>query len=173
MSPELYAWLLGAIGLGAAVAGWTASPDAAPRRWPSLLGLGGLIAALLAVGIVSGTVMRHVIQLSPVFVAVGLVAAGSSYGRAATLPILMFWGALMLTIWRFLLGWTRIIGGHFTAGEIALTVGVAAACVAGLAGGARPTANLPVQRRVAAALAFGLLQLAALWVSMRPLPFLR
>jgi hypothetical protein len=168
MSPELYAWLGSGIAVGVAIASWPAAVGVAPRRWPSLVGLGGVIAALLAVGVESGTVLRHVIQLAPAIVALVLVVSHSAYGRAATLPILPFWIALMLTIWRYLFGMTRIIGGHFTSVEVVLTVGIAAACVAGLIGGPRPTANLSAWRRAATAVAFGALQLAALWASMQP-----
>jgi hypothetical protein len=167
MNPELYAWLIGAVAAGAAVAGWTAPPGARPRLWPSLAGLGGLLAALLLVGAVTGTLVRHLIQLTPAILALGLVAAGSPYGRSAALPILTFWAALMAVIWTFLLGLTRIIGGRFTAVEIGLTIAIAAACLAGLVGGARPTANLSRPRRIATALAFGFWQLAALWVSLQ------
>jgi len=168
MSPELYGWLIGAVAAGMAVAGWPVHGGGAPRSWPSLIGLGGLIGALLAVGVESGTLLRHAIQVAPATVALALVARHSSHGRAAALPILLFWTALMLTIWRYLFGMTRIIGGQFTAVEISLTVIIAMACVAGLAGGPRPTAALPAWRRAATAGVFGALQLAALWVSMQP-----
>ena len=171
MNPDLYAVLIAGIAAGTVVAGAgaTAAPTSAPRLWPSVVGLGGLIAALLAVGWVSGTLIRHLIQVAPAALALILVAGRSSFGRAATLPILTFWAALMAVIWTFLLGLTRIIGGRFTAVEIGLTIAIAAACLAGLLGGARPTANLSRPRRIATALAFGLLQLAALWVSLQPL----
>jgi hypothetical protein len=168
MSPELYAWLCGGIAAGVAIASWPAAVGAAPRRWPSLVGLGGVIGALLAVGVESGTLLRHVIQVAPAFVAVVLVVRHSSYGRAATLSILPFWLALMLTIWRYLFGMTRIIGGQFTAVEVMLTVVIATACVAGLIGGPRPTANLSAWRRAATATGFGALQVAALWLSLQP-----
>jgi hypothetical protein len=169
MNPDLYGVLIAGIVGGAAIAGSTAASISAPRQWPSVVGLGGLIVALLAVGVVSGTLIRHLIQVAPPALALILVAGGSSHGRSAALPILTFWAALMAVIWTFLLGLTRIIGGRFTAGEIGLTIAIAAVCLAGLAGGARPTANLSRPRRIATALAFGLLQLAALWVSLQPL----
>jgi hypothetical protein len=168
MSAELLVWLGGAIAVGTALAGWPVAADTAPRRWPSMVGLGGLIVGLLLVGVVSGTIVRHVVQVAPAALALALVARHASSGRAAALPILIFWMVVMLTIWRYLLGMTRIIGGHFTTTEILLTVAIALACAIGLAGGARPTANLAPSRRALAAFAFGLLQFAAMWVSALP-----
>jgi hypothetical protein len=104
----------------------------------------------------------------PAGVALVLVAAHSPCGPAAALPILPFWIALMLTIWRYLLGMTRIVGGQFTTVEIVLTAIIAIACLTGLSGGPRPTANLSSARRATTACAFGALQLAALWASMQP-----
>jgi hypothetical protein len=168
MNPELYVWLAGGIAVGAAVAGLPATaPGAPPRLWPSVVGLTGLIVALLLVGIVSGTFVRHVIQLMPAFAALALVATGAPLSRSATLPILTFWLTLMVVIWLFLLGVRQVIGGRFTVAEIALTIGIAAACLAGLVGGATPTAQISRPRRAAIAGAFGLLQIAALWASLQ------
>jgi hypothetical protein len=169
MNPRLYATLIGGLALGVVITAWTPRLQTAPRAWPSVVGLVGIIAGLLAVGLVSGTPVRHVVQVTPAALALALVIGGSPLGRAAALPILTFWAVLMGTIWLFLLGLHRMIGGHFTRVEIALTVAIAIACLIGLRGGARPTANVPRVRRVAAALAFGLLQLAALWASLQPL----
>lgn len=172
MNPELCAWLVGGIAVGVAVASWPAAADVPPRRWPTLAGLGGLIGALLAVGVESGTLVRHLVQLAPATLALALVLRHSPFGRAAALPILPFWLVLMLTIWRYLFGHTQIIGGRFTPVEIALTMAIAVACAVGLTGGARPTANLSSLHRAVAALAFGALQLTALWLSMQPFAFL-
>jgi hypothetical protein len=168
MNDQFFVLLAAAVGTGIVVAGWTPTRPSAPRLWPGVIGLGGLIAALLAVGVVSGTLTRHLIQVAPATLALILVASGSAYGRAAALPILTLWTVLMGTIWLFLLGLASIIQGRFTPIEIALTVAIAAACLTGLTGGARPTANLSRTRRAATATASGLFQLAAFWASMQP-----
>ena len=98
MNPEIYAWLLGGIGVGTAVACGPVAATDAPRRWPSLVGLCGLIAALLAVGVESGTLVRHVVQIAPAMLALALVALHSPFGRASALAILPCWLALMVTI---------------------------------------------------------------------------
>ena len=100
----LFVLLAAAVGGGIVVAGWTPTHLSAPRLWPGVIGLGGLIAALLAVGVVSGTLTRHLIQVAPAALALILVASGSPSGRAAALPVMTFWAALMVTIWLFLLG---------------------------------------------------------------------
>jgi hypothetical protein len=173
MNPGLYACLTVALALGVTVAGWTPRHATVPHSWPSVVGLCGVIACLLTVGLVSGTFSRHVIQVVPAAAALALVAGGSAYGRAAALPIVTFWAALMATIWLFLLGLHQIISGRFTSVEIALTVAIAAACLVGLWGGARPTANASAARRIAVATLFAALQLAALWASLQPFAILR
>jgi hypothetical protein len=168
MNTALFVLVIAAIAAGVIVAGGTPTRTSAPRLWPGLIGLGGLIAALLAVGVASGTLTRHLIQVAPAALALILVAGGSPYGRPAALPILTLWAGLMGAIWLFLLGLAGIVSGHFTPVEITLTVAVAAAALTGLAGGARPTANLSRPRRVATAIASGLFQLAAFLASMQP-----
>jgi hypothetical protein len=153
---------------GVIVAAWR--PSAAPgtpRAWPSLIGLAGLIAALLAVGVASGTMVRHVVQVTPAVVALGLVWRGAAISRAATLPILTFWLGLMVMIWLFLLDVVRLISGRFTTTEIILTVAIGAACVVGLRGGVRPTAGTSVAWRLVVALLFAVAQLGALVLSMQ------
>jgi hypothetical protein len=173
MNAGLYLCLTGALALGVAIAAGTPRRDTPPHLWPSVVGLVGVIAGLLAVGMVSGTISRHLVQVTPAAVALALVAAGSTCGRAAALPVVTFWGGLMVTIWLFLLGLHRMIGGRFTGVEIALTVAIAAACLVGLRGGGRPTANAPHAMRLATAIAFGLFQLAAFWASLQPFALLR
>jgi hypothetical protein len=172
MNPGLYACVIGALVCGVALAGGAPRRDSAPHLWPSAVGLGGLIAGLVAVGLVSATLVRHLIQVTPAALALALVVAGSPSGRAAALPILSFWAGLMAVIWLFLLGLHQMIGGRFDAIEIALTVAIAAACLLGLRGGARPTANIPQARRVATAMAFAALQLAVFWASLQPFAIL-
>lgn len=173
MNPGLYGWLIGALVLGGVIAAWSPRRETAPHLWPSVVGLAGVIAGLLAVGLVSGTLWRHLIQVAPAIVALALVTAGSAYGRAAALPIMTFWAGLMTTIWLFLLGLHQMIAGHFTGVEVTLTLAIAAACAIGLRGGARPTANVAPARRLGVAIALGVLQLAALWASLQPFAQLR
>ena len=53
--------------------------------------LGGLAIALMVVGVVSETVLRHVVQIVPVLLVVALVSWRPAMGAYAALPIFIFW----------------------------------------------------------------------------------
>src|SRR5215510_5365747 len=91
----------------------------------------GLALALLAVGVVSGTFIRHVVQILPMLLAVLVLHRRPAVGAYAALPIFVFWILIVFLIWLFLLGLTRIVSGHFTLIEILLTIVMAACCAAG------------------------------------------
>jgi hypothetical protein len=65
------------------------------------------------------------------------------------MPLFLFWLAIVILIWLYLLGWSQIARGHFSATEIAMTVAIGVASVFGIAG------CLYRGRRVGAALATG------------------
>ena len=70
-----------------------------------------LVAGLLAVGFISGTVLRHVIQvIVPVVVAV-LTVRRVEWASFAALPVFLFWFAIMTLIWLYLLGLSSIASG--------------------------------------------------------------
>src|SRR5689334_19644652 len=64
----------------------------------------GVAVALLLVGVVSGTIIRHVIQVAPVVLAALIVFAGRPWSRFAAIAVFLFWLLIMLLIWLFLLG---------------------------------------------------------------------
>jgi hypothetical protein len=164
----LVLYMLGVAAIGIALAGYpprdlSAAPSS--RGTAAMASLGGLMLALLMVGVVSGTLPRHLVQIAPMAVALALVAGGSSYGAAAAAPLFTFWLGLMVNIWLFLLGLLRMISGTFTPIEIALTVAIAVLSAVGLfAVGRRPT-SLSRAARAATAGGFAILQIAALIVS--------
>ena len=90
------------------------------------------IAALLLVGLVSHGFLRHIVQTSPLWIAVVLGARGSPLAKWAALPCFVFWAALMVVVWLYLLGWIHWISGTFSSTEVALTVVVAAATLVGI-----------------------------------------
>jgi hypothetical protein len=49
----------------------------------------------------------------------------------AALPCFLFWLTIMVFIWLFLLGWARIVSGHFFPTEIAMTLVVGLASLVG------------------------------------------
>jgi hypothetical protein len=149
--------------------------ESGDRRRPRLLAmaLAGLTLSLVCVGLVSHTFLRHLLQVAPPVFALVLVLRGSPASSAAAIPLLTFWLGVMLSIWLFLLGVVRIISGHFTATEIALTVVIALMCGFGLFGAMRCRATLGVGRRVATGALFAVLQFGALWLSLQPLALFR
>ncbi len=93
-------------------------------------------AALLAVGIISGEIARHVLQTLPLWPAVVLGFAGSPKAKWAGLPVFLFWLAIMALIWAYLLHLSSIASGTYSFAEIAMTVAVGIASIVGLGAGA-------------------------------------
>jgi hypothetical protein len=145
----------------------TASIKQAPRHLT--FSLIALILALLCVGIVSHTFVRHIIQSLPVAVPLGLVIRGSSFGTAAAAPIFTFWLGIVVNIWLFLLGIARIFTGTFTTIEIALTIAMAIACAVGLGAIIRHGSRLSIGNRVATAVAVAVAQFATMIASFQPM----
>ena len=100
-------------------------------RWVALF-CAIIIGALYVVGVVSGTVLRHVVQTVPLWVCVVLGLKRVRVVRWLALPMLVSWFSLMAVVWMFLLGWTRVISGHFSPVEIAMTIVIGAASAAGI-----------------------------------------
>lgn len=125
----------------------------------------GLAAALLVVGFVSGTMLRHVVQISPMVLALILMKWRPSVGAYASVPIFGFWIFIVVLIWLFLSGLSRIATGHYTPIEIVCTIFMAGFSVAGAATAiSLGRASRPAVRALTFIL-FGLLQVAAVWVS--------
>ncbi|PYQ94870.1 MAG: hypothetical protein DMF97_17810 [Acidobacteria bacterium] len=126
-----------------------------------------IAGALLMVGIVSHTLLRHVVQIAPLVGAVSLGLRGSSLGVSAAVPLFGFWFLIMSAIWLFLLGVAQIVSGTFTSAEIALTVIIGAASVLGLAAAWRQSVTR-TPARLFTVVGFAVLQLAAMWISLQP-----
>ena len=125
----------------------------------------GLAAALLLVGIVSGTFLRHIVQILPIVAAVLLLMRKPAWGAWAAVPIFVFWTFIVVLIWLFLLGLSRIASGHYTVIEILSTFLMAGFSAVGVARSIRLGRSLPVAPRVLLMTAFALAQVAAMWVS--------
>ena len=93
---------------------------------------GVIIAALYVVAFVSKTELRHLVQTVPLWLGVVLALLGVRVAKWVVLPILLFWLAAMTFIWLFLLGWSRVISGHFSPVEIAMTVVIGTSALIGL-----------------------------------------
>ncbi|PYU38971.1 MAG: hypothetical protein DMG56_02245 [Acidobacteria bacterium] len=122
-----------------------------------------IVALVVGVGLAAGLVLRHVVQTLPLWIG---VLAGARRSRAVGwigLPMFLFWLVLMSLIWLYLLGIARVISGHFSPIEIAMTILVGAAAIVGIAMFARVKWSLSG----GAGLGLFLLVAVAQWVCFR------
>jgi len=98
--------------------------------------LGALALSLVAVGVVSGTVVRHLVQMAPVLLAAAVVSSLPALGAAVSLPVYGTWLALMTGIWLYVLGIATLFRGTFTPFELFLTALIGACCLLGGGAGA-------------------------------------
>jgi len=127
----------------------------------------GIILSLLLVGIISATLLRHVVQVIPAAVALVAVARRALWGPHAALPLFIFWLLIMLAIWLWLLGIARIVTGRFTPAEIVLTVVIGTCCAGGIVASLRtPTTTSRTWRLLMFAM-FVAFQIGAMWLSLR------
>src|SRR5262245_289731 len=133
---------------------------------PIALLSGCVIAALFVVGIVSGTELRHAVQTAPLWIPVVLGARRSPAAKDIALPMFVFWLGIMTLIWLYLLGWACVVTGRFSPAEIAMTIVIGCASIAGIVVAVRG------RRRFATAavlfVAGAALQVAAMWASLQP-----
>jgi hypothetical protein len=130
----------------------------------------GLALALLLVGLVSGTFLRHVVQVLPIILVLVVVRHRPAWAAYSALPIFICWIAIVTLIWLFLLGLSRVASGQYTPIEIILTFVMATCSVVGVFKSVALGRPLAVIGRVAAFLLFAVVQVAAMWVSfLRPI----
>ena len=139
-----------------------------PRGKASTGAMLTVLVALLLVGLVSGTIIRHAVQVLPVLVAAVVLVVQPAWSRFAALPIFAFWLFIMLLIWLYLLGLANVITGKFTPAEVSLTVVIGLACMDRPGGvGSRDHTRSRVVGR-GRFLTFGALQVGAMWLSLQP-----
>jgi hypothetical protein len=130
----------------------------------------GLALALLLVGLVSGTVLRHIVQIVPIMVVLAVVRRRPDWGAYAAIPIFLFWTFIVTMIWLFLLGLSRIANGHYTSIEVISTFFMMAFSIAGGVKCVQLGRSLPAAGRTLAFFLFAGMQVAAMWVSfLRPI----
>jgi hypothetical protein len=125
----------------------------------------GLALALLLVGVVSRTILRHIVQILPIVVAAGVLMRRPALGAYAALPIFAFWIFIVVLIWLFLLGLSQIANGTYSPTEILLTFVMAACSVLGISNSFPLGKSLRIGRRVSITALFAIVQVAAMWVS--------
>ena len=130
--------------------------------------LAGLAIALIVVGMVSDTVLRHLVQIVPAVAALAFVRWRPAIGAYAALPIFIFWLLIVGLIWLFLVGLSRIANGHYTIAEIVSTFVMAACCARGAIRAVPMGRPAPVAARFVAFAGFAAFQIAAMWISFTP-----
>jgi hypothetical protein len=152
-------------------AGRRSSPTGmdAPRGRSTLeFALLAIAVALVLVGVVSGTIIRHVVQLAPVLVAGVVALRRPAWSRFAAIPVFVFWLLIMVLIWLYVLGIVTFFSGHFTAAEIALTVAIGLGSVVGIGAAffARDSTRWP--SRLAVFLVAAAIQVGTMMISFQP-----
>lgn len=132
--------------------------------------LAGVAVFLVFVGFVSGTVIRHVIQIVPVVVVCVAVARGASWGPSAAVPLFVIWLLVMVLIWLYLLGVQTFFTGTFSATEVLLSVLIGLCSALGISTGVRSMRRASGAAHAVAMGSFAALQVGAMWVSFLP-PF--
>lgn len=138
-----------------------------PKRMSVITGcLLGVILSLLVVGLVSGTLARHVIQITPVVLAFATSVRKMKWSPFAAVPIFIFWTVIMLFIWLWLLGIAKIASGHFTPVEIAMTIVVGICCLWGILNFPRGLVSVRFRVKSLVFCIFLALQVCAMWISL-------
>jgi len=112
--------------------------------------------------------LRHEVQTLPLWFPIVAGFQRKELAKWAALPCLIFWLTIMIFIWLFLVGWARIVTGHFSPVEVTMTLVVGVGSIAGLFAAVRWRT---VVRPVAAfgiLLLFGTLQFLAFRLSLIP-----
>ncbi len=137
---------------------------------PKIIGSCALatLVALYVVGFVSNGVLRHVVQTLPLWFPIVMGLRQREVAKWSALPCFAIWLVLMTLIWLFLLGWANVISGRFTPIEVAMTLVIGIACLAGLAIGFHSRTKLSWIKGLSVAVAFAVLQLVALRISFLP-----
>ena len=168
MSTVQFGYLLASILAGVAVAALLRTETTVARSRTLLaISLAVLIIALMCVGVVSRTIVRHIVQAIPAVIALTLVARTSPLGPSASAPICTFWLGVMINIWLFILGIARIFSGTFSTVEIVLTIVIAAASAAGILAIVRSAVRLATSTRLITAVVFGIGQFVAMVASFQ------
>jgi hypothetical protein len=132
--------------------------------WCSL----AVLVALYVVGAVSNGSLRHEVQTLPLWIPVVLGFQQRELVKWAALPCLLFWLLIIVAIWLFLLGWARIVTGHYSPVEIAMTFVIGVSSLVGIMRGLRWRTTVNLGKGLAVAVLLAVLQLAAFRISLIP-----
>ena len=129
-----------------------------------------ILVALYIVGAVSATPgsLRHEVQTLPLWFPIVAGFQKKESAKWSALPCMIFWLTIMAFIWLFLLGWARIVTGTFNPIEIAMTLVVGGAAIAGIAVCVHWQTAIPAKTAMSVFLLFAVLQVAAMAISLTP-----
>jgi hypothetical protein len=127
-----------------------------------------IIALVGGVGLASSLVLRHIVQTLPLWIAAVLGMRRARATGWVALPLFLFWLMLMAVIWLHLLGMAHIISGHFSPIEIAMTIIVGAASLAGIGLCARFKSHITAARATITFVVIAALQCACFVLSFGP-----
>jgi hypothetical protein len=127
-----------------------------------------IIVALLVVGAVSHGVTRHIVQTSPLWIAISLSIRRSGLSKWAALPCFVFWLLVMGAIWLYLLGWAQIVSGTFSPTEIAMTLIVGLASMVGIVKALTVRSGVGAWSATSVVLLVAVLQVTAFRLSLLP-----
>jgi hypothetical protein len=127
-----------------------------------------ILVALYVVGAVSNGSLRHEVQTLPLWFPIVMGFRRRPLAKWSALPCLVFWLAIMVLIWLFLLGWSHIVSGHFSPIEIAMTVIIGVASVCGMVASFRWRTKERLVTAFGVVVLFGALQLLAFRISLIP-----
>jgi hypothetical protein len=127
-----------------------------------------LIAALIVVGMVSNGELRHVVQTLPAWIVVALGMRNSGAVKWAAFPVFVIWLLIMILIWLFLLGYAKVITGHYSPIEIAMTIIVGVAALAGIVSCLRWRSGVGMLKAAIVLIVMTGLQVGAIALSTKP-----
>lgn len=130
----------------------------------ALCALAIILALTVGVGFASHTILHHLVQTLPLWVVVFVRRRPLAAWFA--LPCFAFWLFIMLLIWLFLLGIARVVSGHFSPVEIAMTLIVGIASLIGITRAVRTRTT--VAPALLAIVAGAAAQYACFWISKIP-----
>ena len=127
-----------------------------------------ILIALYVVGAISvppGS-LRHEVQTLPLWIPIVAGLQQKRLAKWAALPCFIFWLGIMIAIWLFLLGWARIVSGHFFPTEVAMTLIIGAAALTGIVASLRWRTDVRPISALGVFVGFAVLQYVAFRLSL-------
>ena len=126
----------------------------------------GIALSLVLAGLITGTLVRHLVQVLPILLALRLLSRSPGYlGAYATVSISGFWFVLVLLLWLYIAGVDGVPTGQYPRIVLVLSLIVGLFAWVGFTRGRRLGRPLEGRQRVATLAVFGVLQIVAVTLS--------